>query len=456
MKKKIIIIIIAGVILVAITGIVLGFTLFNRNKNNVAKYKKEAVKKGDIEAIVVTTGTMNPVTIVDVGSQVSGRINKLYVDFNSVVKQGQLIAEVDQSSFITRVKQSEANYESAKARLEKARVALDNTKKKYDRGSNLFEKNLISYEEMEESETQYFSAKAELQSQDAGLEQAKSSLDSNQIELSYTIIRSPVDGIVITRNVNAGQTVAASFQAPVLFKIANNLINMQVECNVDEADIGKVKEGQKVRFTVDAFPNEEFSGTVTQVRYSPEIVQNVVNYTTIVEVQNPELKLRPGMTATVSIIVGEAKNKLLVPNSALRFMPQLSPEEMRKIYEEMRKGMEERRSATTQADRPTGESRGGNQRPSGERPSGEQFMGRGGQGPEGARMRNFAQVWVENEKGELRPVWIRTGVTDNSFTEVVSGTLQEGQEVITGQSSGQGRDSGTRSMMQRGVMFMRG
>ncbi|TET70185.1 MAG: efflux RND transporter periplasmic adaptor subunit [Candidatus Aminicenantes bacterium] len=433
MKKKIII---SATILVIIAGVVLVLSLFSPNKNDIPKYEKKAIDKGNIEALVITTGSLNPVTTVDVGSQVSGKIDELYVDFNSRVKKDQVIAELDQSQFLTRVKQNEANYQSAKASLKKTKVTLDNTKKKYDRAMNLFEKDLISFEEKEAIETQYYSAMADIQSSEARLEQAESQLDSSKVDLTYTIIKSPIDGVVINRRVNIGQTVAASFQAPVLFQIANDLSKMQVECSVDEADIGKVKEGQKVRFTVDAFPDENFTGKVSQVRYAPEIVQNVVTYTTIVEVDNPEMKLRPGMTATASVVTGEAKNVLRVSNSALRFNPSLSPEEMRELMESMRQEMRERRGGSI---RPEGTSPGGDaHRQAAQRPgSGQHASGMRGFSMQGARMRQFARVWMEDESGKLKMVFVRTGVTDNSYTEIVSGSLKEGQLVITGETSGQ-------------------
>ncbi|MFB0566310.1 MAG: efflux RND transporter periplasmic adaptor subunit [Candidatus Aminicenantaceae bacterium] len=448
MKKKVII---GVVILVVIAGIVLGFTFFNRNKDKGIKYKKEAVSRGDIEALVITTGALNPVTIVDVGSQVSGKIAQLYADFNSLVKKGQVVAELDQSLFLTRVQQNEANYQSTQASVEKAKVNLENLKKKHDRSLNLFEKKLISFEEKEATETQYYSAKADLQSSKARLEQAKSQLDSSKVDLAYTIIKSPIDGIVISRNINVGQTVAASFQAPVLFKIANDLSKMQVECSVDEADIGKVKEGQKVRFTVDAFPDENFTGRVSQVRYSPEIIQNVVTYTTIVEVDNPEMKLRPGMTATVSVVIGEAKNVLRVSNAALRFNPSLTPEEMRKIFENMRTEMIAKRGGSTRAGEPRPEgraSREGAPRP----PSDSQAFGMRGFSGQRDQMREFSRVWIEDESGKLKPIFIRTGVTDNSYTEIVRGELKERQEVITGEGSG--NESRT-SSRRGGMMFFR-
>jgi len=433
MKKKIII---SATILVIIAGVVLVLSLFSPNKNDIPKYEKKAIDKGNIEALVITTGSLNPVTTVDVGSQVSGKIDKLYVDFNSRVKEGQVIAELDQSQFLTRVKQNEANYQSAEASLKKTKVTLDNTKKKYDRAMNLFEKDLISFEEKEAIETQYYSAMADIQSSEAKLEQAESQLDSSKVDLTYTIIKSPIDGVVINRRVNIGQTVAASFQAPVLFQIANDLSKMQVECSVDEADIGKVKEGQKVRFTVDAFPDENFTGKVSQVRYAPEIVQNVVTYTTIVEVDNPEMKLRPGMTATASVVTGEAKNVLRVSNSALRFNPSLSPEEMRELMASMRQEMRERKGGSS---RPEGSRPGGDaHRQATQRPgSGQHASGMRGFSMQGARMRQFARVWVEDESGKLKMAFVRTGVTDNNYTEIVSGSLKEGQLVITGETSGQ-------------------
>ncbi len=433
MKKKIII---STAILVIIAGVVLVLSLFSRNKNDISKYEKKVLDKGDIEALVITTGSLNPVITVDVGSQVSGKIDQLYVDFNSQVKEGQVVAELDQSQFITRVKQNEANYQSAEASLVKTKVTLDNTKKKYDRAMNLFEKDLISFEEKEAIETQYYSAMADIQSSEARLKQAESQLDSSKVDLTYTIIRSPIDGVVINRRVNIGQTVAASFQAPVLFQIANDLSKMQVECSVDEADIGKVKEGQKVRFTVDAFPDENFTGKVSQVRYAPEIVQNVVTYTTIVEVDNPEMKLRPGMTATASIVTGEAKNVLRVPNSALRFTPFLSPEEMRELMESMRQEMRGRRGGSS---RPEGSRPGGDaHRQAAQRPeSGQRAPGMRGFSMQGTRMRQFARVWMEDESGKLKMAFVRTGVTDNSYTEIVSRSLKEGQLVITGETSGQ-------------------
>lgn len=448
MKKKWII---GAAVLVALAVIVFGLTTFTKSKSNGPKFKTEAIKKGSVEALVVTTGTLNPVTTVDVGSQVSGKIEEIYVDFNSEVKEGQVIAEIEQSAFLARLQQNKANYQSAVAGVEKAKVTLENHKKKYDRSLDLFNKDLISYEEKEAAETQYYSSKADLRSAEAKLEQAKSQLDSSEVDLDFTIIKSPIDGVVINRNVNEGQTVAASFQAPVLFQIANDLSKMQVECSVDEADIGKVKENQRVTFTVDAFPYDNFTGTVRQVRYSPEIVQNVVTYTTIVAVENPEMKLRPGMTATVSIVVGEAKDKLLVPNSALRFTPQFSQEEMQEMFEAMKREMQASRgdSAQTGGVSPV-------QQGSQSFPSGSQFGMRGGQGTGMSQRKDVGRVWIVDANGKPKPVLLRIGVTDNSYTEVVRGPLEEGQEVIIGENGGEGgRDSNSSDAMRRGMFMMR-
>ncbi len=447
MKKKITFIAVI-VVIVTVTGIVLGLTVFNRNNGNNEKYKKEAVDRGNIEALVVTTGTLNPVNIVDVGSQVSGEIEKIYVDFNSQVKEGQVIAQLEQSQFLSRVNQDKANYQSAVAALEKSRVTFENIKKKLERALELFDKDLMSFEEKETIETNYYGAKADIQSAEARLEQAKSQLETSQVNLTYTIIKSPIDGVVINRNVNVGQTVAASFQAPVLFQIANDLSKMQVECSVDEADIGKVKEEQKVRFTVDAFPDENFSGVVKQVRYSPEVVQNVVTYTTIVDVENPELKLRPGMTATVSIVTGEARNALRIPNAALRFTPNLSQEEMRNLVMSMRGNRNSGGEGSDQERQPRqkGDSQGSQR-------SGavQSQFGQRGSGMGGSQMRDFARVWIEDENGQLKLVFIRKGVTDNSYTEIVSGNLEEGQLVITGENT----EGSSRSSNRGGPSMMR-
>ncbi len=440
MKKKIIF----SILIVAAAAVTLYFTVLRTGDAAEIGYNKEALKTGSIEALVDTTGTLNAVTMVDVGAQVSGKIINIYVDFNSQVKAGQIIARIDPEQFQTRIKQSEANYRSAQSRRDNSRINLENSKKKHERAKNLFAKDLISIEDMDTAETNYYGAVSDLQTAEATLEQQQSALDSSKVDLNYTIIKSPIDGVVINRNINEGQTVASSLQAPVLFQIAKDLTEMQVECVVDEADIGRVAEGQSVRFTVDAYPNLNFRGTVKQVRYAPEVVSNVVTYTTIVEVSNPEMKLRPGMTATVAIVVGEARSKLLVPNTALRFTPDLSQEEMRALFQEMRAGHEGGQPG--QSARPDGD----RQRPQGQMgmPGG---MGGGRGGPQ-----DRGRVWYEDENGNLRMLSFKIGVTDNVYTEVVSGDLKEGLEVITGQAeSGSGSSSRRSSDAMRMMRFMR-
>lgn len=444
MKKKSLFIILA---IVVIVSLVLGFTLLKKGSNNKPKYRTEKVTRGDIEAVVTATGTLNPVVLVEVGSQVSGKIEKIYVDFNSKVKKGDILAELDQSQLKAKIEQNEANYQNAQASLERAKIALEIAQKKYERALSLFEKNLIAFEEKEQAEANYLQAKADLIAQQARTEQAKSQLEASKVDLGYAIIRSPIDGVVISRNINVGQTVAASFQAPKLFEIANDLTKMEVECLVDEADVGKVKEGQKVRFTVEAYQNETFNGVVRQVRYSAQTVQNVVSYSAIIDVDNSSLKLLPGMTATCSIIVGEARNVLRVPNAALRFTPELSPEELQKI---MRAAFEEMAARRQQEGGPAAAGAG----QTGQRMFDPGQMGqRSGQA---GQRRMPSRVWQLDEKGNLKVVFVRTGVSDNSFTEIKSDNLKEGDEVIvglatasSGRTSPQGPPAGGLFMMPR-------
>ncbi len=435
-KKLVLIVVVAAAVVVAA---VLGLGALKGRKNGVVKYRMGALDKGDIEALVVTSGALNPVRLVEVGSQVSGKIDKLFVDFNSQVKEGQILAELDQSLLRAKIDQNNANYLSAKAALEKARVTLDNLQKKYERAKTLFAKNLISFEENEAAEAAYLGAKTDVQSAEARLVQARSQLDSSKVDLAYATIRSPIDGVVINRLINVGQTVAASFTAPKLFEIANDLSKMQVECAVDEADIGRVKEGQKVRFTVDSFPDETFNGTVNQVRYSPTTTSNVVTYTTIVDVDNPGLKLRPGMTATVSIITGEAKNVLRVPNAALRFTPNIPAEELQKI---MKAAGERMMAARGQQGAPAA----GGASPADSAPAPTQAgtagsaprvmtFGGNGAGAQGTRMRQPSHVWYQDAGGKLQIAFLKPGVSDTGYTEVLRGDLKEGQMIIIGLAS---------------------
>jgi HlyD family secretion protein len=436
MKKKIALIAVAVVVVAA----VLGLTVFKK-KNGAVKYRKEALAKGDIESVVVTSGTLNPVRTVDVGSQVSGKIDKIYVDFNTQVKQGEVLAELDQSILRTKIDQNNASYLSALASLERSKVTSENLKKIHERSKALFAKDLVSFEDNEAAEASYLEAKADVQSAQAKVAQSKSTLDSSRVDLGYATIKSPIDGVVISRKVEVGQTVAAGYVTPTLFQIANDLTKMQVECAVDEADIGSVKESQNVRFSVDSYPEETFAGTVKQVRYSPTTTSNVVTYTTIVDVANPDLKLRPGMTATVTIIVAEARDVLRVPNGALRFTPPLPAEEIQKIMKEAgEKMMAQRRQEGVQP--PPGPAAG---MPG---PNG------GAAVPNGKGMRNGqpSKVWIQDEQGKLHVVFLKPGIANTAYTEVLHSELKEGQMIILGLGSSfpQMPQGGPRMMMMGG------
>jgi HlyD family secretion protein len=348
-------------------------------KGDAPSYRTEPVTLGDIQQTVTATGTVNAVTTVQVGTQVSGTIKTLYVDFNSRVKKGQLIAQIDPSTFESQVQQAKANLLSAEANLEKAQTALANDKKTFERNKELLAKKLIAQSDLDTAETTYQSDKAQVASAKAQIEQAKASLDYAQQNLAYTRIVSPVDGVVISRAVDVGQTVAASFQTPTLFTIAQDLTKMQIDTNVAESDIGVVKVGQEVEFTVDAYPDTTFKGKVWQIRQAPITVQNVVTYDVVIQVNNRDLKLMPGMTANVSVIIMTKHNVLRITNTALRFRLTEKP-------------------AAAGAGAAPSEKKG---------PS----------------------VWVLVNEMPKR-VSITPGISDGTYTEVVSGDLKEGQNII--------------------------
>jgi HlyD family secretion protein len=349
-------------------------------KGDTAAYRTDPVTRGDIEQAVTATGTVNAVTTVQVGTQVSGTIKTLYVDFNSRVKKGQVIAQIDPSTFEAQVQQAQANLLSAQASLQKAEAMLVDATRTFDRNKQLFAKNLIPRSDLDTAETNYQTDKAQVEVSKAQVAQAKASLDYARQNLAYTKITSPVDGVVISRNVDVGQTVAASFQTPTLFTIAQDLTKMQIDTNVAESDIGVIKLGQKVDFTVDAYPDTTFEGKVWQIRQAPITVQNVVTYDVVIQVNNKDLKLMPGMTANVSIVIQLRHDVLRITNAALRFR------------------MSERPAATGSTEAAKGEKRG---------PS----------------------IWIL-EKDKPRRVVITPGISDGVYTEVVSGDLKEGQNVI--------------------------
>jgi HlyD family secretion protein len=332
-------------------------------------YRTEPITRGDIQQTVTATGTVNAVTTVLVGTQVSGTIKTLYVDFNSRVTKGQLIAQIDPEMF-------EAQVAQAKANLEKADATFRDAERTLNRNRELFSKNLIPRSDLDTAETNFDSAKAQM-------EQAKAALKVADTNLRYTRILSPVDGVVISRNVDVGQTVAASFQTPTLFTIAQDLTKMQVDTNVAESDIGVVKVGQDVEFTVDAYPDTTFKGRVWQIRQAPITVQNVVTYNVVIQVNNRDLKLMPGMTTNVSIIITTRRDVLRIPNAALRFRMSDRPASA---------------GAGTGTGTGTGEKKG---------PS----------------------IWIL-ENGKPKRIPMKTGISDGVNTEVLSGDFKEGQDLI--------------------------
>ncbi len=311
MKKRIIISILI-VLIITVPFIIM-------KKSGKIKYVTEPVRIRTITQIVEATGTIQPVNTVDVGSQVSGMISEIYVDYNSKVEKGQLLAQIDTSLFEAQLQQAIANINNAKATLARNQALLDYDTKTYKRYKNLYERNLVSKNDLDSAESAYKSDLAQVASARASIMQAQANYDTASANMRYTKIKSPVDGIVISKEVEEGQTVAASYQTPTLFTVAEDLTMMQIETSVSEADIGKVIVGQDVNYTLDGYPDSVFTGKVSQVRLSPTTESNVVTYTVIIEVENEEGKLLPGMTANVSIITDKQEDVLTVPNSALKF-----------------------------------------------------------------------------------------------------------------------------------------
>jgi len=383
------------VIIPVLVLIILLFLIFRiTGKKSQAEYLTTEVKRGDISIIVTATGTLQAVTTVLVGSQVSGTISALYADFNDQVKKGQLLAQLDPTFLKAQVSQSEAD-------LEKAKASVSLSKKDYERSISLFDKKMISEADRDLASTNLELAQAQEKSAQATLDRAKTNLN-------YATIYSPIDGVVISRNVDVGQTVAASLSAPTLFTIANNLSQMQVDASIDEADIGNIKDGQVVSFTVDAYPDSTFQGTVKQVRLSPVIVQNVVTYDVIIAVSNPNMLLKPGMTANVTIIVDHRENVLKIASSALRFKPTMMPNDSSAA----RKGIRQRNPNSASPDTSAFRQR---------------HMSANGRKP--------TTLWVLNPNGKPEPVFVKAGISDGSSTQIISDNLKEGDMVIVGQKN---------------------
>lgn len=446
-----------ALILVGITAFsVLAWYLFWSDSAKVEELMTGKVTVGDIRNIVSATGTLQAVTTVQVGSQVSGTIQALYADFNTEVKKGQIIAQLDPTIIQAQVRQARANlemaradYTDAKAKLTAARAGvenlragvsssganlaalkaqLDDAESFYKRQEELVENGLISNRELETARTGYQSALArynqaaaqleqarlsERTSASSGLEQAEAqvimsgarikqataALELTEASLSHTTIRSPIDGVVVLRNVDVGQTVAASLQAPTIFTIANDLTQMQVIANIDEADIGVINKTNRVRFTVDAYPGMNFEGAINQVRLNPQNVQNVISYNVVIDVRNPDLKLKPGMTTNLTFYIAERVKVIKIPNAALRFSPQgMSARQIREALPET-----DRRSEIASSTGPVLEGQ-------------------------------LRIVWVPGADKKPQPRVIRIGITDGSTTEVVGGNLKNGETVIVGQN----------------------
>jgi HlyD family secretion protein len=416
-------------------AVVVLLVVLGLNRRGEPHYFTAKVERGAIRDVVEATGTISAVVTVQVGSQVSGTIARLNADFNSRVHRGDLVAIIDPALFQGALLQAAADLENAKANLvaaeanlEKAKAGLVQTKADYERTVGLERGGIASPQQLDQAKAGYDSASATVGAAAATVTQARAqesqkaaAVSVAQTNLNYTLIRSPIDGTVVARNVDVGQTVAASLQAPTIFTIAQDLTKMQVHAKTDESDVGSIETGRPVGFKVDAFPKETFRGVVSQIRMNATVVQNVVTYDTIVDFDNRDLKLFPGMTAYATIPIATVENVLKVPNAALRYKPLLSVDEVRGLYRKY--GIAE---ASTPAAAPeaSGASRVAGDAP---RPPRKE--------PAGAT----AVVWKRQAKGDLEPVQIGLGITDHSFTEltaVVRGQLQEGDEIVTGSVGG--------------------
>lgn len=365
--------------LIALTTLSAG-AFYTRGGDAAPEIVAESVTRGPIVSVVAATGTLEAVTTVQVGTQVSGTIQTLSADFNSIVRKGQVLARLEPSLYESAIEQARANLVRAEADRDRLQVALADAGVKLQRARELSARQLIPASELDTAEVNQRSAEAQVKSAAAQITQARASLAQAQVNLSKTVITSPIDGIVIARNVDVGQTVAASLQAPTLYQIAADLTQMQLKANIDEADLGRIEKGQPVAFTVDAHPGETFSGRVEQVRLNPVVEQNVVTYAAIVSAPNRALKLKPGMTASLTVEVARRDDVLRVPNASLRFKPSV----------DVLKAL----------------------------------------GAAAAPQSNGPAVWQQLDGG-IRPVSVQTGATDGAYTEVTGGMLEEGARVVT-------------------------
>lgn len=422
------------------------FAAFRISKKTDPDYFTAKVEKGDIRQVIEATGTINPVTSVQVGSQVSGMISKLYVDFNSKVTKGEVIAEIDPKLFQGAVLQAQADLQNsqallaaAKANLAKDQATLQQNKLDYARAEGLQRQGVNSQQQLDQAKATYDAITAQVGSDRAAIQQAEAqvaqktaALKVAQTNLDYTIIRAPINGTVVNRSIDIGQTVAASLQAPTLFTIALDLTKMQVYAKTDEGDVGQIRPGQKADFQVDAFPKEMFHGVVFQVRMNATSVQNVVTYDTIVNFDNPELKLFPGMTAYVSIPVAAVTDIVKIPNAALRYKPDLPADKVQELYSKYGIAV----TLPTPAPAAVGQ-------------PGAARSGHAAAKPSSAGTSGLAVVWKLQPDKSLRPMQVHIGLTDHTYTALTGGDLQPGDELVTGATSVKAESAGPGLTPQR-------
>ena len=409
------------------------FAAFDFGRTSAQQYFTSSVERGDIHDVVEATGTINAVTTVQVGSQVSGTISKLSADFNSHVKSNQVIAEIDAALFRGALLQAQAdlqdaraNLAAAKAGLVKAQATAEQASADYARNTALAKEGVVAQQQLDQAKANHDTglagvnaAKAQVAQAEAQVSQKAAAVAVARTNLGHTIIRSPIDGTVVARNIDVGQTVAASLQAPTLFNIAQDLTKMQVYAATDESDVGQMQVGRPVTFKVDAFPRDTFRGVVSQVRMNPTTVQNVVTYNTIIDFDNPDTKLFPGMTAYLTIPVASATNVVKVPNGALRFTPDLKPEQIAAL--EQQAGITPKTSSRPGKTR-SASGAGANALAQQPRPASQ----------------DTAIVWKQTADKKLVPVQIKTGITDHTFTEVAQvlhGAMNQGDQLVTGSAS---------------------
>jgi HlyD family secretion protein len=394
MKRKVSI----ALAIVTVTGLSAA-AMYARRGTDLPQVATDVVSRGSILSVINASGTLEAVDTVQVGTQVSGAIQSLGADFNSIVKKGQVLARLDPSIIQAEIERAQANLLGAEADVERLNVLLQDAERKLTRARELAARQLIAASELDAAELARRTNEAQLKAAAAQVTQARAALSQAQVNLQKTVIVSPIDGIVISRSVDVGQTVAASLQAPTLFTIAADLSQMQLKASIDESDLGNIKDGQAVTFRVDAYPTDVFSGRVKQVRLNPVIEQNVVTYAAIITASNPELKLKPGMTATLSVEVTRRDNVLRVPGAALRFKPTTSV-----LAALGQPQADSGRQAT--AGRPTATS--------------------GTTAPSSSQ----GTLWIYEDE-RLRPVRVMVGATDGSFTEVIEGDVDEGTVLAT-------------------------